>query len=201
MGEHSGAGPEYTATRLSSSVALCVDLGLVMAPRLALDVVVMEGSVALALSSLGRRRRSGRGDSSLLRTPSASRTSRGTAAIFGPKLRPRLGLGKDEADGRASLPAQSEAADRLFRGYTTTTTEVYAFSPGGHRAHYQPRIMSSYPAGTSVRRRSSLVDDFPLTSQACNYWATWPVPDGDGLPTMCLVLYGSASLCLGTYAV
>lgn len=66
-----------------------------MAPRLALDVVVMVGSVALARRSLGRRRRSGRGDASLLRTPSVSRRSRETVAIT---LNKYPGIGLDETD-------------------------------------------------------------------------------------------------------
>lgn len=101
VGEYSGAWPEHTATRLRSSVALCDDCGLEMAPRLALDVVVMVGSVALALRSLGRRRRSGRGDASLLRIPSVSRRSREMVAITSNKY---PGIGLDETDnGRTAI--------------------------------------------------------------------------------------------------
>ena len=57
-----------TATRLSNSVALWLELGLVMTPLQALEVVI-DGSVAQARKSLGRRRllllSEGRGDESL----------------------------------------------------------------------------------------------------------------------------------------
>lgn len=160
VGEYSGAGPEYTAMRLSSSAALCVDCGLDMAPRLAFDVVVIVGSVALARSSLGRRRRSGRGEDSRLRTPSASRKSRGTAAmVLNGRFGLGLGVGYRHTVCRSSLQKMQRLRDREIH-------DCPFIPPRAGIVH----IINKPPSPTTRREHRflkgggpSLVDGFPLT--------------------------------------